>query len=107
LCDDAPVLYVCYDSPMPAPLSEVMPVVEATAIAIVIAPRPTAATVGLWTLAVGPREADAAWPAWMPASWHANASARGFAALATLAGEPGASAELGLSPRLGVRVERC
>ena len=42
LCDDVPVLFVCYDSPLPAPLSELMPVAEATVIALVIAPKPAA-----------------------------------------------------------------
>jgi hypothetical protein len=106
LCDDVPVLFVCYDSPLPAPLCETMPVVEATAIAMVIAPRRTAATLASWQLAVIPCEGDCEWPAWMPPAWHANASARGFAALATVAGG-GARVDLGLAPRLAVRVERC
>jgi hypothetical protein len=107
LCDDVPVLYVCYDSPLPAPLCDVMPVVEATAIALVITPNPAAATLASWELAVEPAEGDAAWPGWMPDAWKANASARGFEALATLCGRAGASAALPLSPELNVRVARC
>ena len=107
LCDEVPVLYVCYDSPMPAPLSDVMPVVEATAIALVIAPRPGAATLASWELAVVPAEGGVAWPRWMPDAWQANATARGFEALATLSGGAGASAALPLSPELNVRVARC
>ena len=107
LCDDVPVLYVCYDSPLPAPLSDVMPVVEATAIALVIAPKPAAATLASWEFAVAPAEGDVAWPGWMPAAWQANASARGFEALATLAGGAGASAAMPLSPELNVEVARC
>jgi Beta-ketoacyl synthase, N-terminal domain len=107
LCDGVPVLYVCYDSPLPAPLSEEMPVVAATAIALVITPDPGAATLASWELAVEPAEGDAAWPAWMPDAWRANASARGFEALATICGQPGASAALPLSPELNVRVARC
>jgi hypothetical protein len=107
LCDDVPVLYVCYDSPLPAPLSDVMPVVEATVIALVIAPNPAATTLASWELAVEPAEGDTAWPGWMPDVWKANASARGFEALATVCGRTGASAALPLSPELNVRVTRC
>jgi len=107
LCDDVPVLYVCYDSPLPAPLSEVMPVVEATVIALVIAPKPADATLASWALTVTPAEGDVAWPGWMPDAWRANASARGFEALATLAGGAGASAALPLSAELNVQVARC
>jgi hypothetical protein len=107
LCDDVPVLFVCYDSPLPAPLSEVMPVVEATAIALVIAPLAAATTLDSWRLAITPREGDAAWPAWMPKAWHANASARGFEALAMLSGGETTRACLPLSPELAVQVERC
>jgi hypothetical protein len=107
LCDDVPVLYVCYDSPLPAPLSEAMPVVEATAIALVIAPQPDAATLASWEIAIAPSEGEVAWPAWMPQAWQANASARGFEALATICGGAGASAALPLSPELNVRIARC
>jgi hypothetical protein len=107
LSDDVPVLYVCYDSPLPAPLSDVMPVVEATVIALVIAPKPAAATLASWELAVVPAEGEVAWPGWMPDAWRANASARGFEALATLSGVAGASAALPFSPELNVQVARC
>lgn len=107
LCDDVPVLYVCYDSPLPAPLSEGMPVVEATVIALVIAPRPAATTLGSWELAVAPAAGDVAWPGWMPGAWHANASARGFEAIATLCGAAHPRAALPLSPELNVQVARC
>jgi len=107
LCDDLPVLYVCYDSPLPAPLCDVMPVVQATVIALVIAPRPAATTLASWELAVAPTEGDVAWPGWMPQAWQANASARGFEALATLSGAARASAAMPLSPELDVQVARC
>jgi hypothetical protein len=107
LCDDVPVLYVCYDSPLPAPLCDEMPVVEATVIALVIAPKPAAATLASWEIAIAPVEGGVAWPDWMPQTWHANASARGFGALATLCGDAGASAALPLSPELAVQVARC
>ena len=107
LCDGTPVLYVCYDSPLPAPLCEVMPVVEPTAIALVIAPGPSAAAIATWDLEVAATEGEVAWPHWMPPAWQANASARAFDALATLCGDGGVSAVLPLSPELNVRVARC
>ena len=107
LCDGAPVLYVCYDSPLPAPLSDAMPVLDATAIALVIAPGPGSAALAEWEIAIGDGEGDAAWPAWMPHAWRANASARCFDALATLCEGAVASARLPLSPELHVRVARC
>lgn len=107
LCDGTPVLYVCYDSPLPTPLSVEMPVVAATAIALVITPEPATATLASWELAVEPAEGDPAWPDWMPAAWQANASARGFETLSTLCGPAGANAAAPLSPELNVRVARC
>jgi hypothetical protein len=107
ICDDVPVLYVCYDSPMPAPLSDAMPVVEATVIALVIAPALSTATLASWEIAIVPARGEVAWPAWMPQAWLANASARGFEALATLSGSGIASGCLPLSPELNVEVARC
>jgi hypothetical protein len=107
LCDDLPVLYVCYDSPLPAPLSEEMPVVEATVIALVIAPRAAEDTLASWDLEIAPANGDVAWPTWMPDAWQANASARGFQALATLCAGGAVHAALPLSPELDVRVARC
>ena len=106
LCDEVPVLFVCYDSPLPAPLSDAMPVVDATAIALVIAPTTGEATLACWEIAIAPTEGSAEWPEWMPQAWHVNASARGFGALATLAGGV-ARASLPLSPGLAVQVQRC
>jgi hypothetical protein len=110
--DDTPVLFVCYDSPLPAPLSAVMPILESTAIALVIAPagakgtQDACAPLGVWDVQLAPGDGEAAWPGWMPASWHANASTRGFAALSTLCG--GADrAHLPYSPELSVQVTRC
>jgi hypothetical protein len=107
LCDDVPVLFVCYDSPLPAPLSDLMPVAEATVIALVIAPQAAAATLASWEIEVGPADGGVPWPSWMPDAWQANASARGFEALATLCEGARASAALPLSPELNVRVARC
>lgn len=108
VADPVPVLYVCYDSPLPAPLAATMPVSEPTAIALVLSPRPEDARLGGWDLEVLPGVAPGDWPRWMPASWHPNAAARGFAALATLAGEGTTpSALVPLSPDLALRVSRC
>ncbi len=107
LSDSLPVLYVCYDSPLPAPLSDTMPVVEPTAIAIVIAPRPAATAFAAWDIEVQAADEPIDWPAWMPAAWQANASARGFGALATLCGDNLPAALLPLSPELALQVRRC
>jgi hypothetical protein len=104
-------MFVCYDSPLPAPLSEVMPVIETTAIALVLTPTATARSLGAWEIEVVPWEQALTWPEWMPATWHANASARGFATLATLSdparGVARSVVTLPLSPELGLRVSRC
>ena len=106
LTDDVAVLYVCYDSPLPAPISEVKPVIETTAIALVLTPAATAGSLGAWEINVVPGEQANTWPQWMPVTWHANASARGFAPLATLADPACSVAFAPLSPELGLRVAR-
>lgn len=104
--DRRPVLYVCYDSPLPAPLSDAMPVTESTAIALVLAPESEAGQLASWQLSLSVAATEAPWPSWMPASWHANASCRGFAALAALL--PGVDgATLPLSPELALELARC
>ena len=70
-------------------------------------PTSSATTIAAWELEVAPAAGDVAWPAWMPDAWHANASARGFEALATLAGGAGARAAMPRSPELNVQVARC
>jgi hypothetical protein len=107
ICDEVPVLYVCYDSPLPAPLSDLMPIVDATVIALVIAPAPGDSTIASWELAITKADGEVEWPGWMPDRWRANASARGFAALATLSCDARQRATLPLSPELNVRVARC
>lgn len=108
LADNVPVLYVCYDSPLPFPLSDVMPILESTAIALVLTPTATAQSLAEWEVTLNPGNGDAAWPDWLPTIWHANASARGFAALTTLLGNPACStAMLPLSPELNLQVRRC
>ena len=105
--DGVPVLFVCYDSPLPPPLSDSMPVLDATAIALVLTPAAGPDSLGEWELAIDDANAEAAWPAWIPPSWHANASARGFAALTTLADADRPVGRLPLSPELSLRVMRC
>jgi len=105
--DQEPVLYVCYDSPLPMPLLDFMPIVENTAIALVLTPAPSPASIAPWEIAIAPRDADAAWPDWMPATWHANASTRGFAALSTLVDPASRVATLPLSPELNLQISRC
>ncbi len=105
LADGMPVLFVCYDSPLPAPLSDVMPVLESTAVALVLTPQRTARSIAALDVALLPLESAAsAWPAWMPASWHANASARGFALLRAIAAPAHGAAFLPCSPELELRV---
>ncbi|OGA25458.1 MAG: hypothetical protein A3H34_05385 [Betaproteobacteria bacterium RIFCSPLOWO2_02_FULL_67_19] len=105
--DQMPVLYVCYDSPLPAPLCEVMPIVEPTAIALVLTPAASPASMAPWEVAIAPGGGEAPWPEWMPATWRANASARGFALLAMLADPARRLATLPLSPELDLQVCRC
>ena len=107
VADKLPVLYVCYDSPLPPPICEVMPVVEATAIALVLTPRDDPVPVATWDLAIVPRLGATEWNDWIPQEWHANASARGFAALELLANPGRCAALLPLSPELDLKVIRC
>ena len=107
LADNVPVLYVCYDSPLPPPLCDAMPVLDATAIALVLTPAVTPQSLASWEITIDTRSGESPWPQWIPGRWYANASARGFAALATLVnGGPSVTA-LPLSPELQVLVCRC
>ena len=107
LADQLPVLFVCYDSPLPPPLCDAMPILEATAIALVLTPTSTPRTIAVWEIALTPGDGEAGRPTWMPATWQANASARGFAALTTLADPNGSCTALPLSPDLNLQVSRC
>ncbi len=107
VADGAPVLYVCYDSPLPPPMCEAMPVIEATAIALVLTPEPSPRALATWNVSVVSRTGTAAWQDWIPPSWHANACARGFAALDSLATVLNATATMPLSPELDLQVARC
>ena len=106
VADQLPVLYVCYDSPLPSPMCEVMPVVEATAIALVLTPNTGPASLATWELAIAPKRGAATWHEWIPAAWHANACARGFAALESLANPTCTVVSLPLSPELDLALTR-
>jgi hypothetical protein len=111
LADEVPVLYVSYDSPLPLPLCDAMPVLESTAIGLVLTPAATPRSMAEWEITLNSGKAETPWPDWMPPVWHANACARGFAALATLVGSPTSwsysTATLPLSAELNVQVRRC
>ena len=107
VADQLPVLYVCYDSPLPSPMCEVMPVVDATAIALVLTPNAGPGSLATWEVAVAPKRSAATWHEWIPSTWHANASARGFAALESLADPGWHVATMPLSPELDLAVTRC
>ena len=105
--DQMPVLYVCYDSPLPSPMCEVMPVVEATAIALVLTPDAGPASLATWEIAIIPRRRAAGWQDWIPPAWFANASAGGFTALELLAAPARLAGSMPLSPELDLEVRRC
>lgn len=107
LADNVPVLYVCYDSPMPPPLCDVMPVLEATAIALVLTPTATPRSLAGWEITLDPGNEETPWPDWLPPIWHVNASARGFAALATLENPGCGIATLPLSHELSLNICLC
>jgi predicted hotdog family 3-hydroxylacyl-ACP dehydratase len=46
VADNVPVIYVCYDSPLPSPVCEVMPVIEPTAVALVLTPNASSTGAG-------------------------------------------------------------
>ncbi len=107
VAENAPVLYVCYDSPLPSPMCEVMPVLESTAIALVLTPAGGPSSLATWDVAIAPCKGAVAWQNWVPFLWYANASARGFAALELLANPGCRAAALPLSPELNLEVKRC
>jgi beta-ketoacyl synthase-like protein len=99
-----PVLLVCYDSPFPHPLRDAHPVVEATALALVLTPHAGVRTLATCELSISAGEAIDAWPAWIPAAWRANASARGFAALSAWATPNAAAVRIPCAPGYGMEV---
>ena len=107
VADNIAVLYVCYDSPLPKPMCDVMPVVEATAIALVLTPFGDTKSLATWDVSVVPGRGVVVWHNWVPPAWHANASARGFAALELLVNPDGHIASMPLSPELDLKLTRC
>lgn len=99
-----PVLLVCYDSPMPSPLREAMPIVDPTAVALVLTPAAGERTIASGVLAIGEGVRADPWPAWIPAAWHVNASARGLMALSSWAAPGAAPVRMPYSPTLGLEV---
>ncbi len=91
-----PVLFVCYDPPMPPPMRSLLPVEQASATAWVMAASSGApqapAPLASFTLELGKADAEQldTRPAWLPAAWAANASAAGMVALGLLADKTGA-----------------
>lgn len=105
--DNIAVLYVCYDSPLPTPMCDVMPVVEATAIALVLTPLDDTKSLATWDVSIVPSRGVVVWQDWVPPVWHANASARGFAALELLANPGSHVASMPLSPEMDLGLIRC
>jgi len=99
-----PVLLVCYDSPIPSPLREAMPVVDPTAVALVLTPVADERTLASCELEITEGAHADPWPAWIPASWHVNATARGLMALPVWATRGAAAVRLPYSPTLGLEV---
>lgn len=100
-----PVLLVAYDPAMTPPLSEMLPVHEATASAWIISsgpadgPAPALCTFRM-TLAPAGTQSATPFPQWLPASWAASSSARGLAALGLLEAEAGTPCRLSLGSQI-------
>jgi Beta-ketoacyl synthase, N-terminal domain len=99
-----PVLLVCYDSPIPPPLRAAMPVVDPTAVALVLTPEASAHTLATCELEITEGAHADPWPAWIPPSWRVNASARGLAALPAWATRGAAAVRIPYSPTHGLEV---
>jgi len=103
---ERPVLLVCYDSPFPPALAAACPVVCPTAISLVLTPARDERTLATCSLSIGPEAPADDWPAWIPADWRANASARGFMALAAWAGPGRARVRIPYAPGSSLEI-RC
>jgi hypothetical protein len=90
-----PVLLAVSDPAMSAPLDEVLPITQGTAVALVITANDAARpALGHFRMALQPA-ADAVpspLPPWVPPAWRINSSARAFAALDLLEQPPGSVA---------------
>jgi hypothetical protein len=107
VADNIAVFYVCYDCLLPTPMCDVMPVVEATAIALVLTPFGEMKSLATWDMSIVPSRGAVAWQDWVPSAWHANASARGFSALELLASRDSHVATMPLSPEINLELTRC
>ena len=72
-----------------------------------LTPDPGSVSLATWDIALVPRKGAVSWPDWVPAEWHANASARGFALLDLLANPGRHAVSLPLSPELDLAVTPC
>lgn len=83
-----PVLLLAYDPVMTEPMSELLPILQPTATAWIIAsgdPLASHAALGSFTLSLQPANApEPALPDWLPTAWAANSSAQGMVALGLL-----------------------
>jgi hypothetical protein len=82
-----PVLLAVCDPAMTSPMDELLPIVHGTAAAFVISVGETdAPTLGRFRMALqaGSQAEASPLPAWLPAAWASNSSARAIAALALL-----------------------
>jgi len=81
-----PVLLVVCDPAMTSPLDEVLPIVQPTAAALVLSAAGAGQpALGRFRLALEPAvDEPSPFPAWLPAAWSGNSSARALAALGLL-----------------------
>lgn len=103
--EQQPVLLVVYDPAMTPPLSELLPVQEATANAWIISSGSVSGAtpmLGTFSIALEPAgtQSPTPFPPWLPASWVANSSARGLAALGLLEGGAGTPCRLSLGSQI-------
>jgi hypothetical protein len=101
LASGKPVLLAVADPAMTSPLDEVLPIVQGTAAAFVITAGDadtSAPALGRFRMALQPAgEAPASpLPAWLPAAWSSNSSARALAGLGLLEQAAGSSARFSL-----------
>jgi hypothetical protein len=100
-----PVLLVVSDPAMTAPLDELLPIVHGTAAAFVLtAGDASAARAPLahlrMTLQAPSDASPSPLPAWLPAAWSSNSSARALAALGLLEQAPGSAASFSLGGQM-------
>jgi hypothetical protein len=101
LASGKPVLLAVCDPAMTSPLDELLPIVQGTAAAFVITAggaNSAAPALGKFRMALqAATEAEASpLPAWLPAAWRSNSSARALAALGLLEQSTGSAAHFSL-----------